>query len=133
MCVDFQSGLVAGGANDSVVRVWDVATERVRVRVHPKAPRARAIPLLLSCAQRPSTHLPSLFLSSNVDVRSPHFALQPPAALAPQTSLVGHSGKIYGVCLSPDNRQLVSTGTDRSIKVWDLARGVCTCCPFLSA
>ena len=39
MCVDFQAGLVAGGANDSVVRVWDVATERVRVRVCAPSPR----------------------------------------------------------------------------------------------
>ncbi len=38
MCVDFQGSYVAGGANDSVVRVWDVATERVRVRM--PAPRA---------------------------------------------------------------------------------------------
>ena len=33
MCLDFRGSLVAGGANDSVVRIWDLATERVRVRL----------------------------------------------------------------------------------------------------
>ena len=32
MCCDIRGGLVAGGANDKAVRVWDMSTERVRVR-----------------------------------------------------------------------------------------------------
>ena len=69
MCCDFFGGVVAGGCNDKVVRIWDVSTERVR------------------------------------------------------HSLTGHAGKIYGVRFTPDGRRLISAGTDRHVRVYDLQLG----------
>jgi WD40 repeat protein len=43
-----------------------------------------------------------------------------------QSSLVGHTGKIYGIVMPGDLRSVVTVGTDRAIKVWDLGRSMCT-------
>ncbi len=32
-----------------------------------------------------------------------------------------HSGSIYGLALSPDGRRLVSSGSDQTVKIWDIA------------
>ena len=115
MCLDFKGGLVAGGANDSVVRIWDISTERIRVGRPVAVSNGLCLVLSVACCR---------LVWRAVDM-SPWLLWWRGLCLL-QTSLVGHTGRVYGVCLSPDNRQLISTGSDRSIKVWDLARGVCT-------
>ena len=40
-------------------------------------------------------------------------------------TLVGHSGSVYTVAVSPDGTRIVSGSTDSTIKVWDLASGAC--------
>jgi WD40 repeat protein len=39
-------------------------------------------------------------------------------------SFVGHRGAINGAALSPDERRLVTTGTDRTVRIWDIATGL---------
>ncbi|MCK9879196.1 hypothetical protein MXD59_26175, partial [Frankia sp. Ag45/Mut15] len=36
----------------------------------------------------------------------------------------GHTGPVWAVVVSPDGRQIVSGGEDRSVRVWDRASGV---------
>jgi hypothetical protein len=38
-------------------------------------------------------------------------------------TLRGHTGKVNGLCFSPDGKQLASAGGDRTVKVWDVASG----------
>ncbi len=38
-------------------------------------------------------------------------------------SLTGHSDWVYGVAITPDGKQAVSASRDKTLKLWDLARG----------
>ena len=54
-----------------------------------------------------------------------------PAVVMLQITLTGHVGKVYGVQFLTDNKVLASTGTDKTIKIWDLSRGACAFWPSL--
>jgi hypothetical protein len=47
------------------------------------------------------------------------------APSAPPTPLQGHSGGINSVAWSPDGKQLASGSGDKTLRVWDAARGAC--------
>jgi len=38
-------------------------------------------------------------------------------------SLIGHSGYVTSVCMSPDGSKIVSGSGDKTVKVWDAATG----------
>lgn len=38
-------------------------------------------------------------------------------------ALKGHTGSVLSVCVTPDGRQIVSGGRDRTVKVWDAVNG----------
>jgi WD40 repeat protein len=40
-------------------------------------------------------------------------------------TLVGHTDMVSALCVSGRENELISGGYDRSIKVWDVSRGVC--------
>ncbi|MFT3837301.1 MAG: hypothetical protein QM723_09935 [Myxococcaceae bacterium] len=40
-------------------------------------------------------------------------------------ALVGHTGKILGLCVSNDGKRLASASQDRTARVWDLKKGKC--------
>jgi WD40 repeat protein len=42
-----------------------------------------------------------------------------------QAILYGHSGTVISVCLSSDNKKIISGSWDKTIKIWDAATGVC--------
>lgn len=44
--------------------------------------------------------------------------LDPPP---PLSNIEGHTGVVFSLCMSPDARVLVSAGSDRHVRVWDLA------------
>ena len=37
-----------------------------------------------------------------------------------QIGTVKHAAAVYGVCISPDNKYVVSGSHDKTIKIWDL-------------
>jgi len=41
--------------------------------------------------------------------------------------LIGHSGGVYGVALSPDGQYAASASQDKAVKVWSLEDGVNIC------
>jgi CHAT domain/WD domain, G-beta repeat len=40
--------------------------------------------------------------------------------------LEGHHAPVYGLCVTPDGKRLVSVSGDRTLRVWDLTSGTCT-------
>lgn len=46
--------------------------------------------------------------------------------LPPQlVKYTGHKGKVQALCLTTDDKAVVSVGTDKMVHVWELATGVC--------
>jgi WD40 repeat protein len=45
--------------------------------------------------------------------------------LAELQTLVGHQGRVWSIAFSPDGQTLVSCGEDCTIRLWDVATGIC--------
>jgi serine/threonine protein kinase/sugar lactone lactonase YvrE len=43
--------------------------------------------------------------------------------IPPPATLLGHSGEVNTVAITPDGRSLISAGDDKTIKIWDLQTG----------
>src|SRR4029078_7823178 len=51
----------------------------------------------------------------------------PPAAPAPELSVLeGHTDRVLALAFTPRDRHLVSGGSDRTLRVWDLRSGAAT-------
>jgi WD40 repeat protein len=46
-----------------------------------------------------------------------------PAAGPQRNVLLGHTGQVQAVAVTPDNRLIISASTDRTIRIWELASG----------
>jgi WD40 repeat protein len=79
--------LLATGAKDHGVRLWDIAA-----------------------TSAPGGHLPQPWAPDAVRLRS---------------ILRGHTNSVEAVRFSPDGRWIASSGTDETIKLWDVTTGAC--------
>lgn len=108
----FVSGdkLLATVANDGQVRLWDVATGKLDQSLPIPEPRGTAVALGQSKNGK--------FLAAGSYQRINVWNTADWSHLA---TLPGHQQLTWGVAITNDGKQLVSSGWDKVVKVWDLA------------
>ena len=103
--------LLASGSSDNSLKVWEKATGKLRCALHGSTQAVMAVDLdnnvVIGASKDRAIRV---WLLSSQRVRH---------------TLTGHAGSIYSARLSPDSKSLVSGSTDRSLKIWDMNRGVC--------
>jgi WD40 repeat protein len=106
------SRLVAsGGYHDSTLRVWDIVggTQTAQHNVN------------VVCVTWSSSNA-SLLVSSGADKIIIVWHLEGGSATVMHT-LWGHTGRVYSVSLSPDDRFIVSGCLNNTVRVWEVATG----------
>jgi WD40 repeat protein len=103
---------VLTGSEDGTVRQWNLATMRVD-RVIPASTRAITRLVLASGGQR--------LITVSRSGEGAIWELAEPAE--PTHRLLGHTGEILDVCLSPDEAWIVTASADNSARIWDAKTG----------
>jgi WD40 repeat protein len=108
-------GLLASGAADRTVRLWNPGTgQQLRVITGLTGLFSRALALAFS---------PDGSMLAGGDANHT-VRLWNPAAGTELQALKGHDNSIYGVAFSPDGQILASASADCTIKLWDPASGL---------
>ena len=89
------SSLIAAGFEDGLIRIFSVGSDRLKEMKTPAE---------LEMVERDRMDLESILKLSNDNCRS----------------LIGHSGSVFGVSISPRRDFLVSGGEDGTVRLWSL-------------
>ena len=89
------SSLIATGFEDGLIRIFSVGSDRLKEMKTPAE---------LEMVERDRMDLESILKLSNDNCRS----------------LIGHSGSVFGVSISPRRDFLVSGGEDGTVRLWSL-------------
>jgi len=106
IALDGNGRIVAGGGEDGLVHVWDVANQRLRLRL--EAHTGGVLSCALSCDG-------SRLATSGGDGRVRLWSVDSGEALATWQE---HAGGVWAVDISADGAQLVSGGLDGTVRVW---------------
>ncbi|CAG8775977.1 29901_t:CDS:10, partial [Racocetra persica] len=86
------ASLIAGGFSDSCIKLWSLKGEKLRgFQSHVNLPEINSASDLESKREHPGSDF---------------------------KKLLGHSGPIFGLSFSPDNKYLVSCSEDRTVRLW---------------
>lgn len=102
---------VASGSTDHALRLWDLATGESR---RLDASGGGISQIVFSADGK------TLF---TCDLYEASVRIWDVAPFAPRTLLRGHQGFVTQLALSPDERRLVSSSVDGTVRLWDLASG----------
>jgi WD40 repeat protein len=147
--------LVSGGSVDEQLRIWDVATGRLRksigklgglltyLAVSPDGARIAAVvqggPLTVwevatgrkvfrfgqKEPMRAVAYSPDGRWLASTDVDRMTLCLWDAQTHELAVRFAGHTGGVLALAFSPDGRRLVSGGEDRTVRVWDVGTGKC--------
>ncbi|KJK40084.1 hypothetical protein UK23_40395, partial [Lentzea aerocolonigenes] len=107
--------IVATGADNGDVLLWDVTDPRNPVRIAAATGRNLSVHTI---AFSPDG---KFLASGGGDKTTQIWDVSDPAKLRPVTALAGHTDTLWSVAFSPDSRQMVTATTDAEVRVLDLA------------
>jgi WD40 repeat protein len=107
---------LAVGGDDGTVRLWDIATGRLKRTLAAAAGSEASVPVT-SVVFSPDGRT----LAAGGDDRT--VRLWDIATGRTRATLSGHTGNVRAVAFSPDGRTLATGSVDRTVRLWDAATG----------